>query len=617
MTIRDEQFVAYCQALKTQFGPCSRVLLVQIPQAPTSEFDREVARQCGYYAYPPTGLQCLADAIATRGIETRILDLNFERLRLVRQDADFDPDSWLDLLGPHLEEFAPQLIGVSCMYDSSIGPLLQVLEYLRRDARSVVIAGGVIASYEYEALLRKGACHFVIQGEGEERLNYLLDHLTDEDRKTSPISGVFFRGPNDPRETLGSSRPVELVSDLVDSYELIPIEEYVTVGSLNPFSRIAASHGAPYATIQMNRGCRGSCTFCSVRDFMGKGVRHRPVELVLREMEYLVEQRGIRHFEWLDDDLLSYKDEFIRLLRSVIERQWDITWSANNGLVATSIDGPLLELMCDSGCIGFKVGIESGSAEVLKATRKPATIQSFHRLSRLMEGYQEVFVGGNFMIGFPGETFGQMLETFRLCLDLKFDWAAFSVCQAIRGASAFSDFEDYFSNQISTGGDQVQNFIPSRESRDGTIAADESVKRDMDVFALDSAEQVSPAQTKEVWFTFNLLANFIFNKNLEARSAEDKFIPWVETALMAYPHNPYMSLFLSIASRLAGYNDQARAYLAHCQANGDSPYWRERFRRWGLDGLVGQMRRQGGNINGIMEQIRGDISAQLKVLWEQ
>jgi len=611
MTNQDKNFTDYCLALKKRYRPSRRVLFLQIPQTPTAEFDREVALNRGYYAYPPTGLQYLAEAIRERNVEIRIVDLNLQRLKHTIQDSSFNPDNWLELLNPHLEQFAPSIVGVSCMYDSGIASLLKTLEFLRDYGRAIVIAGGVISSYENKSLLSAGLCHFVVQGEGEYRINYLLDNLTEENKNTPATLGIYYK--DEATETLGTSNPVQLVSDLIESHKSLAIEEYSKFGSLNPFSRIAAAAGSAYATIQMNRGCRGSCTFCSVRDFMGKGVRHRDIDLVLREMQYLVQDRGIRHFEWLDDDLLYYKDEFVRLFECIIEKQWDITWSANNGLIASSIDAQLMELMRESGCMGFKVGVESGNAEVLKRTRKPATIRAFRRLSRLLEDYPEIFVGGNFMLGFPGETFAQMLDTFRLCLELKFDWAVFSVCQAIRGASAFSEFQDYFSEQMDTAGTQVRNFMPARETGDGTISNAEPVKRNMDIFSLDPGAGASPAQIREIWFTFNLLANYIFNKNLQPSSVPDKFIPWVEMAMMAYPYNPYMSLFLSIAYSLIGQAERSQEYLKHCTTHCGSPYWHDRFSAWGLDSLVHEMRNSGRQIAHVLAQTRSNLSAALQI----
>ena len=54
--------------------------------------------------------------------------------------------------------------------------------------------------------------------------------------------------------------------------------------------------------------------------------------------------------EFLDDDLLRYKNEICELLQGIIDNKLEITWSANNGLIANSLDRELLELFRDTNC---------------------------------------------------------------------------------------------------------------------------------------------------------------------------------------------------------------------------------------------------------------------------
>ena len=56
------------------------------------------------------------------------------------------------------------------------------------------------------------------------------------------------------------------------------------------------------STILSNRGCRAQCTFCSVRNFNGVGVRRRTIDSVIEELKILKFEHGIDHIMWLDDD---------------------------------------------------------------------------------------------------------------------------------------------------------------------------------------------------------------------------------------------------------------------------------------------------------------------------
>jgi radical SAM superfamily enzyme YgiQ (UPF0313 family) len=582
----NKAFFEYCRTLRREAGQVSRVLLLQIPQMLLDAFNRDVALRRGYYIFPPTGLQCLYESVRRRDLEFRILDLNYEILRHVHENENFTPDDWPFILERALAEFQPQIVGVSCLFDVGISPMLRALRIIRERTKAVAIGGGVIASYEWKRLLGDGLCHFVVEGEGENKFNLLLDNLTDENLATPISTGIHFKQEGELLETAGPPDNVVLKGDMVASYDLVPIEKYFRYGSLNPFSRMKLVELHPFAAIQLARGCRAACTFCAVRDFMGKGVRARPAADVLTEMEFLIENRGVRHFEWLDDDLMFYKTEVQAILRGIIAKGWNITWSANNGLIAASLDAETLRLMRDSGCIGFKIGIETGNPEMLRKVRKPAKHEKLLALSRLLEETPEIFVGGNFIVGLPEETFGQMMDSFRFALLVDLDWAAFTVCQVIRGASAFNEAGEYFEEQMKSEGKKIANFIPARQSRDGTV---DGVGDDFDgvaIFSLPLDVIPSANQIKEIWFAFNLIVNFVHNKNLRPGGRPEKFIAWVETAQRAYPTNPYMSLFLALALVLDGDFAQAEALRERTAALLDDPYWQKKFSQYQLDEIL-------------------------------
>jgi len=607
----------YCDLLRLKYKPDKEVSLIQIPQFLFSSFNKDVAKKKGYYAFPPTGLQCLYGALRKRGVEAKILDANFQILKKVHEEPAFDHTRWLDIVKEHLDTYNPSVIGVSCMFDSGICALIELLEFLKKRGRSIVIAGGVISTYEWENLLSRGLCHFVACREGEDRINYIFDHLTGKNMENAPIDGIYFNNNERNCESVGEEAPVTLKDDLIDSYSQVPVQEYYRYGSLNPFSRMAGVDDAPFTAIQFGRGCRGDCTFCSVHAFMGRGVRRREVDAVLGEMEYLVTERGIRHFEWLDDDLLFFKKDFLLLLKKIIEKGWKITWSANNGLIATSLDRETMSLMRDSGCIGFKVGIETGNEEMLKIVKKPATLDIFRKASALCEAYPEIFVGGNFMLGLPGERFRQMVDSFKFHLELKLDWAAFTICQPIRGATAFADFEDYFKTQMDSGGNNVKNFIPSRESSDGHLTAGTDILKGMDIFKIKADFIPSKEQVKEIWFTFNLVGNYIFNKNLRPEGRVNKFISWVEMAQIAYPSNPYMSLFLSFAYTIKGDLKKAEEKYEKALSSCSDSYWRERFSQFGLDEVLNKFHKDKAGAFYAVDKLRARCSVTGGVLCQK
>ncbi len=567
-------------------------------------FDGAVARAGSYYIFPPSGLQCLAQAIGHRSEEVRILDLNHRILRAANEDPGFSVDAWPRFLEAELDAFEPDLVGVSCLFDFAIGPLIQVLEMLRARGNCIVVAGGATATFEAKRLLNDGLCHFVVDGEGENKLNLLLDHLGNEDRGTTPVPGIHFKDDATLHETEGVADVVDLAGDLVSTYDLVAVEGYYRYGSLNPYSRMAGEERQPFAAIQFSRGCRAACTFCSVRDFMGKGVRHRPVGSVLAEMEFLIREKGVRHFEWLDDDLLFHRAAIRELLGAIIAKGWDIRWSANNGLIASSLDPEMVELLRDSGCIGFKIGVETGNPDMLRKVKKPGNHDKFRAVAHALEDAPEIFVGANFILGLPDERFHQMVDSFKFALETGLDWAAMTVCQVIRGASAFADAGEYFESQMAGNG-KVANFIPSRLSAAGEVSGGEDgLRTGPGVFDLDPALVPDGPQVKEIWFTFNTLANYVFNRNLMAGGRPEKFIAWVESVIQAYPANAIMNLFLSLAHVIAGNMDKAGRYRGAALKHINEDYWHRRFVEFGLNHLLAADPQTPGQAHAALEAAR-------------
>ena len=72
----------YVTRLRKKYTINDKVLLVQAPQLLFESFNTDIVKNRGCYAYPPTGLQCIAKALSNRNLEIDILDLNYVLLNL-------------------------------------------------------------------------------------------------------------------------------------------------------------------------------------------------------------------------------------------------------------------------------------------------------------------------------------------------------------------------------------------------------------------------------------------------------------------------------------------------------------------------------------------------------
>ena len=584
--IPNKPLVQFSHQLRETFQPRKRLLLIQSPQFLFENINLDIIRRRGYYAYPPTGLQWIAKALEDRGFEIEIFDLNFHLLDRIIQDHSFDYRDWLSLLDQKLTSFHPSLVGVTCLSvytDLFVGyhPLTAILRHLTKKKQYITLAGGPTASNEIKGYLERGLTHYLLEGESEKTINYLMDVLFEEEL-SSPFSGIHYFFDHRCYETTGEAKTYYPEGNLINSYAKIPVERYNEVGCLNPYSRMSGRQNERYGAFLLNRGCRANCKFCSVRSFMGKGTRTHPVEEVLAEIRYLTIERGVRHFEVLDDDFLvnpgAVKELLIGLTQ--LRQKHPITWSANNGLIAASITQKLLDLMKTSGCVGFKIGFETGNKDFLKQVRKPGSVQGFLATGKILQDYPEFFVGGSYIIGLFGtESFGQMLDTFHLARRLYLDWASFSLFQYTSDAN--SKAENMPTNIKAT------EFIPTKDTSEREIPDDPSIPLGPEVFSLPKVQVPNRDQLRHIWMTFNLYCNYINNKHLKPSGNPDLLIPWLEALMNNYPTNPYMPLFAGIGHKMAGRQELAVPLVEQSQAIVErSANWTYRFEKFGLEQLL-------------------------------
>ena len=586
--VNNESFVEYTELLRAKYASNNRVLLVQSPQFLFESLNIEVVKNRGYYAFPPTGLQYLAGALSGRNLDIEILDLNYQFLKRVICDESFNHHAWLDILDNYLDNFRPYIVGVTAIsvyadVFKPTFPLTSILKRLRDRDDCIVVAGGPTATNETENYLKGEFSHFIVEGEGENKINFLFDYLFDCRQTFKPTPGIYFKLNGKVEHTHSAEDKVALQGNLIDTYKLIPIEDYHNVGCSNPFSRMAGQD-KPFTGIQLNRGCRANCEFCDVTKFMGIGLRQYPAKDILDDVRYLVKERGIRHFEILDDDFLGtpgFKQGVIELLKGMVDlrRQYGITWSAGNGLIAASLTEELLCMMRDSGCVGFRIGIESGNAEMQKKMKKPASLPLLRRVGEMLQQFPEIFVAGNYIVGFFGtETFGQMLDTFRFSFEMNLDGANFTVFQFTGKTTA---------KTIQGSRKTAAEFIPSKNNSKGEIAEMEGVVSGPEVFNIPKDSIPQPEQIKQIWFSFNLVANYINNKNLTENGKPEKLASWLEAVQISYPNNPYIALFAGLSYISAHNSGRAKKHLEKTKVIlGKSEYWKDRFSQFGLNDFV-------------------------------
>ena len=292
-------------------------------------------------------------------------------------------------------------------------------------------------------------------------------------------------------------------------------------------------------------------------------------------MSHLRQSYDVRHFDWLDDDLLFGKEETLKLFREIARRLPDITWAANNGLIASAIDRELYDAMAESGCIGFKVGMESGNAEMLKKVHNPTSIAQFRKFAELAQDYPQIFVAVDWIIGLPGETFGQMWDSYQVALESDLHWHNFYIYQHLKNTEVYTVYgpmpSDIKQNPVRGG-----NFADSLG--DGPTGG----------YVWSIPQEMVPNREwlPEIWFTFNTMINFLENPAILSNAMRPQMIRWLDVLADAYPEDALMPSLNARLRRLHGMPNEKERERA--MKNLQSDYWKFRDKQFEIQRKIGR-----------------------------
>lgn len=560
------------------------LVLIQPPLVPAQFFDVITAKRGGYYNYPPTGLLYLSAAAkeAISDLEIHIIDLNHELLKAAHQEG-FEYDVWKTLVRDLIRRCENPHVAVTYMFGTTKPCFIQTTAFVGEEFSEIpILSGGVQASYDYAEILQDRLCDIVARREGELQIQNYLKAL-DGDNTVVPDGMAFMQ--DGAVVELGVPPPDTPAHwDIRPFYDLIDLENYNRYGGLGAFSRYVGEE-KHYSTVLATRGCRALCTFCTVRDFNGAGLRQRTVQDVIDEIKYLVYERGVSYIDWLDDDLLWDAKRTVDLFKSLAKQVPGFEWTAGNGLIGVAINDEIMEWMVKSGMRAFKIGIESGNEKILKTIKKPTSKPRLRDKAKLIAKYPEVLFSINMIIGFPGETFGQMMDTYHFATELQSDWASFYICQPLKGTEMYQVFESLGDDR--TKDERYDKTInPGRSSERGEfgykfVQEQQVLKTGWEVFDLPYESVPDLDQQKEIWFTFNLVANFLDNPNFQPNKNIGKVTRWLEAIHAGYPYDASMSAALAHVYFLQGDEAQLESYRKKTiRLMDQSTYWQGRVHQF-------------------------------------
>jgi len=371
-------------------------------------------------AFPPLGIQTLAPVIREHGHEVIMFDT-------------CHPEMKEEHIEQAVKEQNPDVIALSFLSTTSYLLMKSMGRRLKKAAPEIpIITGGPFATSNAENILKEAPyLDCVGRGEGEELIPDYLDNLD----RLEAVMGLTWRSNGEIIQN--PDRP--LISDL-DQFpypdrKSLPIE-YIESMPLDVPAVLSLDR---FCTMQTTRGCPFNCIYCDIPILARGKWRQRSPEHVLGEMQQLNDE-GYRSIYLTDDHFLMKRKRIEAICNGIIDKGLKFNWGCEGRVDSVAVDE--IPLMVKANCNFLAYGVEAGTQKVLDRLNKNQTLEQIENAVREAKKHGVKTAHGFFLIGSPGETFEDILESFRFAGRLKLDTFGFNRLCAYSGTPLWQEYVD-------------------------------------------------------------------------------------------------------------------------------------------------------------------------------
>lgn len=328
----------------------------------------------------PLGSLYLTSALEQAGFE-----VDFRDYQLNEHPEPFSAEAILEFT----HDPAP-VVGFSCMANLLPFAVLALQRVKEAYPGVTTVLGGVGPAWVEEKLLTRFPwIDLIAYGEGERSVPAWLRALkAGQDLAEQP--GLVLRRNGSIVRTPAAARIDPLDSAPRPAYHKVDLSKYAGYGMMT------------------SRGCPYPCTFCSVAPIWGRKPMVRSNEDVIDEMRFLNSEHGVGLFLFQDEFFVASAERARSFSRDLMASGLQVMWKAFGRV--DLVDEDAMKMMADSGCVELRFGIESGSDEVLRRTKKGfRAVDVLPVLGKAVRVFPRT--DAFYMWGFPFETLDDFHQT--------------------------------------------------------------------------------------------------------------------------------------------------------------------------------------------------------------
>lgn len=361
----------------------------------------------------PFGLCCVAAALQNADHDVSVLDLCFSK----KPEHD---------VSEAVKKFQPDIIGISIRNIDTAAEYnnLFLLDQVKEDIvipikkifTGPVIIGGPAVGIAGAEMLSFFDLEYAVCGDGETAMVEFVNRFKNK-LPLNDLGGLIIRKNGN----IIQENPPLRIADLNE----LPYPQQHHFIDLKPYRKLRTP-----IQIQTKRGCELKCAYCTYNTVEGHKYRFRDPRKIADEIEMIVNETGITHFEFSDSTFNIPLDHAKNVLRAINEKKLNLDLQIM-GLNPGAVDEELISLMKESNFKEIQVGVESCCNRVLENLNK-----NFRKADILKAGEiirkSGIPVMWHIMTGAPVETEDTLRETFDTILSIASKWDIIVVMNAIR-----------------------------------------------------------------------------------------------------------------------------------------------------------------------------------------
>lgn len=380
----------------------------------------------------PLGMYSVATYLKQHGHKVTVTDRSFDKT---------SPEEMI-------KKYSPDIVLLTVLSNRVANDAKKITEKFRAAGITVVWGAGFASIYS-DIILKEGLCDYITMKEGEICTLNLLNAL-EKGEDPSLVRGIGMIKNGKPFYT-----PEEPPADLAD----LPVIDFSVYDPEKYIHRYISCKKMTY--LYTGKGCPGCCTFCSHAPYNYYCYRVRPVEYVIEEIEYLIQNHGLDGVYFSDACWYVDKKNMYRFCSLLDERKIHIHWGCEVRIGIYNDED--LKYMYEHGCRWIFFGVETGDPDMMKKIKKGITLTQIkdNIFSCKKIGITSI---ASFIVGYPDETPEQLAATVNFAKELDPGIVSFAIFTPAVGSELCETLEKEGKYKTPDSFDRIKKLIVGEAS---------------------------------------------------------------------------------------------------------------------------------------------------------